>query len=57
MKAEDVEIRVTLKDEFTPAVKRIQRRLWWWQHGDQVVAAAVGVVSFLAGLVVGGAIR
>lgn len=49
MKAtDDLVVTLRLRDEFTPAVRRLGRRMWWYQHGQ-----AVSALCLMAGIVIG----
>lgn len=54
MKVSDMVVRVSLIDEATPALKRLQRRLWWYQHGEALMRAVtvlLAIGAFLLGRV------
>lgn len=47
-----ITVRIKAKDEVTPVLRRIQRRLWWMEHGEDVmrmVTALLVVAAFILG--------
>ena len=46
-KASDIQIRARLDDRVTPALRRLSRRLWWFQYGGAVLFAASLVLMVL----------
>ena len=49
----DVEVRLRVKDEVSPVIRRLTWRLWIFQHRDVMVAAVWTLVVFVLGLVGG----
>ena len=50
--AEDMTITLRLNDEVTPKLKAIQRRVWWMEHGEDVmraITALLVVSAFILG--------
>ena len=48
MKAGDVTVTLRLDDQVTPALKRIERRLWWMEHGEDVMRAVTALLILMA---------
>jgi hypothetical protein len=52
MTATDLTVTLRVKDEVTPVLNRIQRRLWWMDHGESVmrgVMALLMLATFILG--------
>ena len=52
MKVDDLTITIRAKDEVTPVLRRLQRRLWWHRWGPAVAHVLIwllAIVSFTLG--------
>ena len=49
---DDMVVTLRLKDEFTPALKRVRRQVWWYQYGESVMRA-VTVLLVIAAFILG----
>lgn len=48
MNADDITVTIRVKDEATPTLRRIARRLWWMQYGPLMLHILIGLLAIVA---------
>ena len=53
----NLRVRLSVKDEVTPALRRMRREMWWAEHGNEVVNRLIGAIIFASGVLAGTLVR